>query len=406
MSNEEMRRSFDPRNDWFRTGEVTPFGEQVTAEFSPLIELDSSNGLSLVRRDTVTETGSGTVTNTGGEFVLSSGTIAGSTAELRTKERGRYQPGIVGLPGVGIGFKGTPTGDQDSYAGYFDDVDGVIVGRDFTGDLYIQYWHNSTVEDKVYQSDWNGNDRLDGNGPSQVNLNATDYFVARFPFVWYYGGPIIVRIQTMDYDGRPIYAEVHRIKGPRDEPIFSNPKLPINAVVDNGTTTSDISMTIGGRQFAVVGKYQPNRRGTAEYRTGVSIAAGATEPLISFRKKNNRADESKSVKVLASSVVSDRKGILKLYFDGILTGASFGDLQEVTPTETALESDISATAISGGDLIRAKPTASGQGVSVVPTAIAELAQDLPDDTIVTLAFENLSAQEATVDAVFEAEEEW
>jgi len=85
-----------------KLGGTTPFEEIQAAEFTPLFELDSSNGLSLVRRDTVTTTGSGTVNNANAEHKLSTGTTSGSTAVLRTKERGRYQPGIQAIPGIAV----------------------------------------------------------------------------------------------------------------------------------------------------------------------------------------------------------------------------------------------------------------------------------------------------------------
>lgn len=383
----------------------TGFDEAIVAEFSPLIELDSSNGLSTALRDTVVTAGSGSVTNANGEHVLSTGATASSTASLETKERGRYQPGIEGLPGLAVRRATPPTGEQEIRWGYYDDTDGFWFGEDATG-LFVRYRSGGVTGAKVYQSNWNGDDRLDGSGPSGVTLDLTRVTVFRMPFIWYGGGPVQMSVKATDTEGRSHYVVVHRFRGEAGSPLLANAKLPVKAEAVNGATAADMALSVCGRQFAVIGRYEPNRRTTFETNTGVSVAGGATIPLVSFRKKSARVSETKSVKINSLSALADQGGFLKVYLAPTLTGASFGTLSEVSADETAVEADTAATAISGGNLIQATPVAAGNGNSVSDAVTASLGLDLPAGTIITLAFQNVSGTSATVDAAFSVREEW
>jgi len=81
------------------------------------------------------------------------------------------------------------TDDQEIRWGYFDDIDGMYFGEDSTG-VFIQHRHGGTTDAKVYQADWNGDDKLDGSGPSGITLDLTKVNIFRFPYVAYGGGPI------------------------------------------------------------------------------------------------------------------------------------------------------------------------------------------------------------------------
>ena len=389
---------------------TTPFQELLTTSFSPLIELDASNGLSLERRDTVTTTGSGSATAANGEIVVSTGTTSGSTALLKTKERGRYQPGIAILPGIAVRIPTTPTGDGEITWGYYDEEDGFQFGVDSTG-VFVRHIHNGVNEDKVYQGDWNANDQLDGNGPTGLTLDLTRMTIYRQPGIYYGGGPWEMVIKPNDQSNfKSRLITIHRFGVPDGEPIVGNPKLPLTAEASNGTTTTDLTVAVGGRHVSVQGRYEPNRREVPETVVGVSCASGTTTPLLSFRKKSDRTSTTKSVKINGGSMRVTEAGFLKIYLNPTLTGASFGSLAEVPDDETACEVDTSATAMSGGVLLESVAINAESGnpnqTNISTEGIQALGQDLPDGTPVTLAFDNISTSSATVDASFEVEEEW
>lgn len=397
--------AYDSNNGWIKTGKVAPFGEQQVAEFSPLIELDASNGLSTSRRDTIITSNSGSISSANAEHILSTGTTSSSSAALRTKERGRYQPGIEGLPGLAVRRPNFPTNDQKITWGYYDDLDGMFFGEDSTG-IFVQHRHNGIDEPKVYQQNWNGEDKLDGNGPTGIKLDLTKTNIFRFPYVAYGGGPITFDIETTDSKGRPVIRTVHTIGSLINESVLSQWKLPIRADANNGTTSEDVKLYVGGRQFAVLGRYDPNRRTVPQDRGNVTISSGTVEPLVSFRKKSDRTSYSKSVKVFSGSVTSDQTGRIKIYIGPTLSNANPQDLTEVDPNETACETDISADGLSNGDLLFSEMFSS-QGKNKIDAAgVKALGQDIPEDTWVTLAFENTSGNSATVNGSFSVEEEW
>mgnify|MGYP003656794422 CR=1 FL=1 len=96
--------------------------------------------------------------------------------------------------------------------------------------------------------------------------------------------------------------------------------------------------------------YNPNVRNTGQYRVlQGSITSAAFVPLITFRRKS--AYESTSVKARHYTLISDQALIVQVRLNGSLTGASYITPSDYTAQETAVEADISATAITGGDII-------------------------------------------------------
>lgn len=75
------------------------FDDLVNTERQVIVELKSVYGLSELR-DVVTETGDGSVTNNGTEYVLATGAAAASVANLDSAEKGRYVPGYAGQTGI------------------------------------------------------------------------------------------------------------------------------------------------------------------------------------------------------------------------------------------------------------------------------------------------------------------
>ena len=150
----------------------SPFGEFLVVERTPIIELNSSYGTSVLR-DIETVTGSGSITSSNAEIVLSTGTTATSTAKLDSAEIGRYIPGYSAEIGIGIRISTDPTGNQEFTWGGIgqDDNNGLYFGKDATGFFVARL--RSNVETRVYQSNWN-KDKLDGTGTSTFNINNAD----------------------------------------------------------------------------------------------------------------------------------------------------------------------------------------------------------------------------------------
>jgi hypothetical protein len=107
-------------------------------------------------------------------------------------------------------------------------------------------------------------------------------------------------------------------------------------------------------------------------------------------------------------IITDQGIIVGVFQDpATLTGASFGTPTDGVAAETAMESDIAATAMTGGiPLWFGLATASGGGANRSGGAQADLPHiDVPDNEVITLAAKAVSTT-ASVSAAFRLQEDW
>jgi hypothetical protein len=381
-------------------GNRSLFNETVITERTPLIEINSALGLSVLR-DVVAITNTGAVTNGGGENALSTGTTTASTASLITAEQGRYYPGTSAQLGIGVRAPGDYTGTAFAEWGYFGTADGFGFGTDATG-AYVFYTRNS-VQTKVYQADWNL-DKLNGTGLSGATFDKANGNIFQITFSWYGYGVIEWAIVVTTSTGKQLPVTVHRFR-PTTANSIQNPNQPIAAKVDNGNTTTDYTIYVGGRQFSVYGRYVPAIRSTLESRLSVTDVGTTFLPLITFRRKAgflNYPAEFKSVNIITTADL-----LWEIRLGGSLTESSFGSVTNIPATETALEVDVAATAITGGQKIEAGlVSTTGSGASTRGGFSSDKYQlELPGATLITLCARAVSGT-ATVSSVLGMEEEW
>ena len=175
---------------------------------------------------------------------------------------------------------------------------------------------------------------------------------------------------------------VHRIK-PSGQPSVDDPNLTIRGVVTNGgaSASTGLDLFVTGRSFKVLGSFDPISRLTTERRLEAGVGT-TIEPFISFRRKNDfpagaNRPNSVTVSIGGLDILSDTNILFEIRLNPTLTGASFGTPTNTTASETALESDVSATALSGGELVFAGLASSGQGNKASLTDIPEIRIVLP-----------------------------
>ena len=384
---------------------LSQFEEQRTVKRTILIDLKSVYGLSTLR-DVAATAGSGAIVNTvgGGEYALTTTANGADSASLDSVERGRYVAGFSGEAGMGVRLSATLTGAQTARWGYFDASDGFGFGQDATGPFV--FVRKGGVDDVTRQEDWN-NDRLDGSGgrgnPSRMTYNPAVGNVFQIEFTYDGYGSIYFVVLMSDATGRQRKMLVHRYKRPSSLSV-NNPNLPLRASVsNNGTAAALVGLYVGGRQFAVVGEYRPNRRVTSERRIALAGVGATVVPIISMRRK--AAYVSVSVKIDGFDIHANADMIYEVRSNGALTGASFGTPTNATATETALESDIAATAIIGGSVIYSGLVTSGQSNNSGSEMVREIGFESPALQPVTLCARSLSGT-GTVTAVLRLQEEW
>lgn len=381
------------------------FGDFRTVEMTPNINLKSIYGLSLLR-DRVVTTGSGVVedafvTNTG-EYRLATTANGADSAGLFSAERGRYEAGFSAVAGLGLRIpNATLTGNQVIYWGLGEnptdpDANGLFYGLDANG-LFVSYFRNG-VETRVPQADWNGD---------VTAINVTDGNIFHIEFSWYGYGVIqytLIQQATPNGPKLPVVLHTIRLTGSTS---LTNPNLPIAVYMDNAGTADSMEAFLGGRQYSIRGKVTVTQRQTTERLLSATVG-GTLIPLISFQRK--AAYKSGSIKLAQFEVIANTELLVEVRFNPVLTGASFGTPTNTLATETAVESDVSATASTGGILVTSSLIAANtrQSESVNQSVLPEI--DIPSnnvtDGIVTLLAYAPGGGPATVSAILKITEEW
>lgn len=378
---------------------ISQFGEIITTERTPIIELNSSYGTSLLR-EVVELTGSGSVTPSGGELKLSTGATATSKAHLDSAEAGRYIPGYGAEMGIGVRVPTLPTGNQYAQWGGHDvtENNGFYFGVDATG-LYVAVEDGGAVS-KTYQSNWNI-DKLDGTGSSGISVDLADGAIWRILFTWYgYGQIIFGKVATINNQQQ--FVPCHSVV-PSGSTSIESPNLYVFAETDNGGDAENFDVYVGGRQYSIIGRYRPKFRYTSDIRTGLATSTSVI-PVVSFRNKTAFLD--RFVRVAGMELIPTTEDVIvELRINGTLTNASWQTPTNHTAAETAVESDISATAISNGIVVWSELFEAGKKNDANTLTQEALDIELPQQQPVTLCVRTLSGT-GTVTANFRVQEEW
>jgi hypothetical protein len=386
---------------------ISQFGALQTVERTPVIELKSTYGLSAFR-DVVSVAGSGTVTHAGvglaSEFTVATTANGADSAALDSAERGRYMPGSAGEIGIGIRLaSATRTGSQKAEWGAFSDNNGLIFGLDATG-FYVAV-RKSGVDTIIRQADFN-RDKFDSSGPSGLTLNLLDGNIFQCDFTWYGYGTIIFGIVTTDANGTQRKYKLHEFT-PTNETSMQNPNLPIRAKVTNSGTAAAQTMYVAGRQYSIVGKFNPNRRANGHFRETALTGIGTTfVPVLSFRRKVNC--EAISATTEGFEALAGQAMYWQIRLNGTLTGASFGTPANTTESETCMEVDTSATAITGGELLQPGGIFTANiGNSTIVSTAPSLSLAIPLLQPVTLCVRRITGTAGSLDGlVMRWREEW
>jgi len=320
----------------------TRFGEQLTASRISQMNFKPTWGITTLRYVTATTGTGAAVGETSGEFRLQSGTANSSSASIQTNQRGQYQSGAMGQAGIGVRIPTAPTSTAFCEWGYTDFTNGFYFGVDGTG-KYVAYVTGGTPT-KVYQSAWNV-DKLDGTGVSGYTLTLADGNVSQIDFTWYGYGDIEFSYLVFDSETNKIVkTPCHRFKIVGSVSVV-DPNQPLMFRVGNGaSTTTNVSMYIGGHQFSVVtGESHPQARQGSEILTSYTTALDTNwQPLIAFRKKATLNGRTNSVRVRLSGiqVAADNDMQIRYTVGGTTSTGTWGTPTGRTATETALETKV------------------------------------------------------------------
>ena len=385
---------------------ATSYGESLTAQRRTLFEGKANvPSVSQIRNNVIVTPPESlsSVNISSGEYEIKC--LPNSEIIFESGERGRYAPGYEAQAGIGFRIpEVTLTGDSEIEWGYFQGEAGFGYGIDSNGFYIFLKAHGGKT--KVRQDDFNI-DNLNGLGPSGYNLDLSDGLIFQIDYSWYGYGAVkfSVIIKSDDPDIGDYVQTIHRF-APKGSASVAQPNLHLTCRINNDQE-EPILAYVGGRQYSIVGSYNPEIRVTGEFRGSVTV--GTTfAPIISFRRKSETLSQlAQSVKLRSSSLAVTDNVVYGYVFDGELTGATFDTPRGYTASETVLESDFSATAISGGVAVGPRELAiQGQGNRAQITRIEGLTFDLIEDKNITLVARSVSGSATINLSTLNMTEEW
>lgn len=401
---ERSGRSLKENNQYVNTTDylesaVNDFGEIRTALRYPQLTLNAGLPLSNRRDYTLNSANGGGVEPVDGEYRVFATSAVGSVGSLITRQRANYLSGSVLEGGIGVRIPTQPTGNAKITFGFgeFDRTTQVQFVYDATG-YRLQIRTNNVTEVDIPQSEWNV-DKLDGTGASGATLDYSKGYVSQIPIVYYGYGDIRFDIMIVT-NGRKRLITAHRES--RDGQISINQaNLPLQIEVFGDGT--ELSAFVGGRQ--INSSFPDTIRGRTTSGRRLSQSVGTTfVPLVSFKHKTDFNTIFCTMRSL--TIETDADLIIEIHRGGTLTGATFAYLGNYVEAERALQYDIAATAITGGECVFDDfISATARGLATDLRAL-----DVPDkyinefDTFSLVARAKIGT--ATADTIFRNTEKW
>jgi len=205
----------------------------------------------------------------------------------------------------------------------------------------------------ISQEDWKI-DSFDGDGNSGEVIDPSDGHVYNWPHTWYNEGPLSGAL--LNSKSNQLEEAVRAVVNGR--PSTKTPNLPVQLVVRNAGTATELGVQLGGVQYSTYGASREDleRRQTPETRieTGgyltdqrtltnnaVDPSAEPGKPIVSVQRETDRSDLNLRVTELDITPISDDIWVFAWdeYDPGTaLTGATFND--PTTPNNSGKESHV------------------------------------------------------------------
>lgn len=269
-----------------------------------------------------------------------------------------YTPAETNKFSVGILFGTTGSGIAKR-SGLFDNNNGLY--WEYTADgIYVcrrSKASGSVVDYKVHQTNWNI-DKMDGKGPSQINLDFTKIQMLFCEYSWYGAGYIMFGVQFH----KKIHP-VHIFSAGNEiaEPIFGSPILPVRyEIISTGSNAADSFKIFGGSASSEGFDSEPTEF-TATANNGTSaIAVTTRRAVLSIRPKTtfNSITNRALITPISVDIIANTNGaLIELIKTPTLTGASFASVSNTS----VVEYDVAATTITDGRVVESFYVNAGQG---------------------------------------------
>jgi hypothetical protein len=323
---------------------VTAFGETKVAEYRPRTGWAFPYNISVINYDS-TELNGGTVTHDGSLAVLQTGTNAAGEADLDTRLPMRYFPGIGGMVRFTAMFT-EGVADSQQLIGYGDEQDGLFFG--FVGSEFGIVRRAAGADYFTPRADW-----TDPLGVA-ITFDPTKLNVYQITFQWLGAGEIRFYIEDKAFGS---FVIVDRIQYANTfvETSMRNPSLRIHAHVKNDGNTTNLTLSTPSASAGMEGDDTSRAlRALGAIDNTVGIAANVETPILSVRAPTTYEGSQNRLSIFgyrfsfAAYGTGNLIANFRVRVGATLTGASW---VQAVPGGSPAEYDISATALTGGELI-------------------------------------------------------
>ena len=314
----------------------------------PFTLFDSQNRYAADPSFDTSLTGSGTSTFLANESAVSLAvtTASGDKVIRQTKRYFPYQPG-KSLALLMTFVMAAGKANLRQRVGYFDPNNGLFLQRNGTElSFIIRTYTGGSADDtrKVVQSAWNG-DPLDGSGASGITLDTTKAQILFADFEWLGVGSVRVGFVI---DGQYITAHTFDNANEVTSVYMQTATLPLRIEIENtaATASSSSMKQICSTVISEGGYEQTSVERVARRSTTLTGIGTSFVPLVSIRLASDSLGAvilPKQVRVLP---IANGDYEIALVRNATLTGASYD-----TTTFASVDFDVTATAMSGGDIV-------------------------------------------------------
>lgn len=278
---------------------------------------------------------------------LTVGTASGDQVIRETKRVFVYQPGKSLLILNTFVMNAAKTGLRQR-VGFFGANNGIFIELDGTTVNLVErsYVTGSIVETKVAQSSWNG-DKLDGTGESGLTLDLTKAQIFWIDIEWLGAGSSRCGFII---NGKYYLAHTFHHANIISSVYLSTATLPVRYEITNTATTAS-SSTLNQICTTVLSEGGFERKVAPQVirMTGVTSVGTSFEPLITMRLASDRLDAAVLLNKYSATTINNALYEIALIKNATLTGASYN-----TSDFSNIDYDITATALSGGTIMRSE----------------------------------------------------
>lgn len=279
--------------------------------------------------------------------LLTIGTASGDKIYRESKKVFPYQPGKALTVFQTFVFNQPKTGLRQR-VGYFSRQNGVYLQQSGSTISIVKRTYSSgeIVEEVVNQSNWNI-DKMDGTGPSRVNLNLTKAQIFFMEFEWLGVGSVKAGFAI---NGQFITAHQFNHSNIINTVYMTTATLPLRYEIENtASTTSSSSLKQICATVLSNGGYDRKPEVWSASRNTLFQSIGTSfVPLAAVRLKSGRMDSVVQIARINVATVTNNLFEYALLRNPSITG---GTWVENTPTQDT-EYNVTATSLTGGTVVR------------------------------------------------------